>query len=63
MGRLPSGLVIGQGLGDADGQRVLVGGCVSNELIIVKDAPHFGVMFDTEDIRSKLFAFLERVGY
>jgi acetyl esterase/lipase len=36
---------------------------VPNELIIVKDAPHFGVMFDTEDIRSKLIAFLERVGY
>jgi acetyl esterase/lipase len=32
---------------------------VKNELIIVKDAPHFGVMFDTEDVRTKLFAFLD----
>jgi len=32
---------------------------VKNELIIVKDAPHYGVMFDTEEIRTKLFAFLD----
>lgn len=32
---------------------------VKNELTIVKDAPHYGEMFDTEDIRSKLFIFLE----
>jgi acetyl esterase/lipase len=32
---------------------------VKNELTIVKDAPHYGVMFDTEDIRTKLFAFLD----
>jgi len=32
---------------------------VKNELIIVKDAPHYGEMFDTEEIRKKLFAFLE----
>ena len=31
---------------------------VKNELTIVKDAPHFGPMFDTEDIRQKLFRFL-----
>lgn len=33
---------------------------VENELIIVKDAPHFGTMFDTEEIRTKVLAFLER---
>lgn len=33
---------------------------VENELIIVKDAPHFGKMFDTEEIRTKVLAFLER---
>jgi acetyl esterase/lipase len=33
---------------------------VKNELTIVKGAPHYGVMFDAEDIRAKLFAFLER---
>jgi acetyl esterase/lipase len=32
---------------------------VKNELTIVKDAPHYGEMFDTEDIRKKLFAFLK----
>lgn len=32
---------------------------VKNELIIVKDAPHYGVMFDTDDIRTKLFEFLK----
>lgn len=32
---------------------------VKNSLIIVKDAPHFGVMFDTDEIREPLFAFLE----
>lgn len=31
---------------------------VTNELHIVKDAPHFGVMFDTDDVRTKLLAFL-----
>ncbi len=31
---------------------------VKNELTIVKDAPHYGEMFDTEDIRKKLFTFL-----
>lgn len=32
---------------------------VPNEIIIVKDAPHYGVMFDTDDIRVKLFNFLK----
>lgn len=33
---------------------------VSNELIIVKDAPHFGPMFDVEEIRRKVMAFLQK---
>lgn len=32
---------------------------VSNELIIVKDAPHFGDMFDVEWVRSKVLTFLK----
>jgi acetyl esterase/lipase len=32
---------------------------VKNELTIVKDAPHYGVMFDAEDIRQKLLTFLD----
>ena len=32
---------------------------VQNELIIVKDAPHFGVMFDADDIRKKVLDFLK----
>lgn len=31
---------------------------VPNELIIVKDAPHFGAMFDVEEIRHKVLGFL-----
>jgi acetyl esterase/lipase len=31
---------------------------VPNELIIVKDAPHFGVMFDSDEIRNKVVSFL-----
>jgi acetyl esterase/lipase len=31
---------------------------VKNELIVVKGAPHFGEMFDAEEIRTKLFDFL-----
>jgi acetyl esterase/lipase len=31
---------------------------VQNELIIIKDAPHFGEMFDADDIRKKVIAFL-----
>jgi len=30
---------------------------VQNELVIVKDAPHFGVMFDTDEIRNKVMNF------
>jgi acetyl esterase/lipase len=33
---------------------------VENELIIVPDAPHFGNMFDVEDIRTKVMVFLEK---
>jgi acetyl esterase/lipase len=32
---------------------------VKNELIIVKDAPHFGVMFDADEIRTKVMSFLK----
>ncbi len=32
---------------------------IKNELTIVKDAPHYGEMFDTPEIREKLFDFLE----
>jgi len=33
---------------------------VKNELTIVKDAPHYGKMFDAEEIQKGLFAFLDR---
>ncbi|HEY5825948.1 MAG TPA: alpha/beta hydrolase [Cyclobacteriaceae bacterium] len=33
---------------------------VPNELIIVKDAPHFGEMFDVDDIRSRVINFLKK---
>jgi acetyl esterase/lipase len=33
---------------------------VPHELIIVKDAPHFGVMFDTDEIRNKVITFLKQ---
>lgn len=33
---------------------------VPNELIIVKDAPHFGVMFDTDEVRNKVMNFLKK---
>ncbi len=32
---------------------------VQSELIIVKDAPHFGVMFDAPEIRAKILRFLK----
>ena len=32
---------------------------VQNELFIVKDAPHFGVMFDSDDVRKKVMNFLK----
>ncbi len=31
---------------------------VKNELTIVKDAPHFGIMYDVEGIRNEVIAFL-----
>ena len=31
---------------------------VKNELTIVKDAPHFGTMYDVEEIKNKVVAFL-----
>lgn len=34
---------------------------VKNELTVVKGAPHYGEMFDTEDVRTKLFAFLDSI--
>lgn len=33
---------------------------VQNEVIIVKDAPHFGVMFDTDEVRNKVMNFLKQ---
>jgi acetyl esterase/lipase len=33
---------------------------VKNELIIVKEAPHFGEMFDTDEIRIKVLDFLKK---
>ncbi|MES1217633.1 MAG: alpha/beta hydrolase [Bacteroidota bacterium] len=32
---------------------------VKNELTVVPNAPHYGEMFDTEDIRKSLFSFLD----
>ena len=32
---------------------------VHKELIIVKDAPHFGVMFDSDEVRNKVISFLK----
>jgi hypothetical protein len=31
---------------------------VKNDLIIVPNAPHYGVMFDAENIRQKIFEYL-----
>lgn len=33
---------------------------VKNELTIVKDAPHFGTMYDVEEIRNKVIYFLNK---
>lgn len=33
---------------------------VPNEVIMVKDAPHFGVMFDADDVRMKVMSFLKK---
>ena len=35
---------------------------VKNELIIVKDAPHYGTMYDVEEIREKVIEFL-KIGF
>ncbi|HVG11969.1 MAG TPA: alpha/beta hydrolase [Flavisolibacter sp.] len=34
---------------------------VPNELLIVKDAPHFGTMFDSDEIRFKVLSFLKKL--
>lgn len=34
---------------------------VKNELVIVKGAPHYGTMFDVEDVRMKVLGFLEKL--
>lgn len=31
---------------------------VQNELIVVKDAPHFGVLFDSDEVKNKVISFL-----
>lgn len=33
---------------------------VPNELVIVKDAPHFGEMFDSDEVRTKVMNFLRK---
>jgi acetyl esterase/lipase len=33
---------------------------VQNELVIVKDAPHFGEMFDSDEVRNKVMNFLRK---
>ncbi len=33
---------------------------VQNELVIVKEAPHYGVMFDVDEVRNKVLAFLKQ---
>lgn len=33
---------------------------VPNELLIVKDAPHYGVMFDTDEVRIQVMNFLKQ---
>lgn len=33
---------------------------VPNKLIIVKDAPHYGVMFDADEVRNKVMLFLKK---
>ena len=33
---------------------------VENELIIVKDAPHYGVMFDDAEVRQRVLSFLRK---
>jgi acetyl esterase/lipase len=33
---------------------------VNNELVVVKDAPHYGEMFDTKEVKEKVISFLQR---
>jgi dipeptidyl aminopeptidase/acylaminoacyl peptidase len=33
---------------------------VQNELIMVKGAPHFGEMFDSDEVRNKVIEFLRK---
>jgi acetyl esterase/lipase len=33
---------------------------VQNELVTVKDAPHFGVMFDSDEVRNKVITFIKK---
>lgn len=33
---------------------------IQNELFIVKDAPHYGEMFDTDEVRNKVMSFLKK---
>ena len=33
---------------------------VQNELVIVKDALHFGEMFDSDEVREKVLNFLRK---
>ena len=33
---------------------------VENELVIVKDAPHFGEMYDVDEVRNKVMSFLKK---
>ena len=35
---------------------------VENEVIIVKDAPHYGEYFDAPDVRQKVISFLNKHG-
>lgn len=34
---------------------------VKNDLLIVKDAPHYGEAFDTEEVQERIFAFLRNL--
>jgi dipeptidyl aminopeptidase/acylaminoacyl peptidase len=34
---------------------------VKNELIVVKDAPHYGEVFDQDEVRLKVIEFLDSV--
>jgi hypothetical protein len=38
---------------------VLLAAKTAGELIIVPNAPRYGVMFDAEDVRNKVFAWLD----